>query len=74
MTDVKTLTKGRLSYSIKEFSDITGISQDVLMRHINGFTDTPLEVFYPSAKAMIDAEEGARWRKTLPNEKPAGRS
>jgi len=59
----------KLSYSIKEFSDTTGISVDVLRRHIDGKTDTPLVVSYPSAKGMITAAEGERWLASLPTER-----
>lgn len=62
-----TLTK--LSYSVKEFAEITGISEDILKRHINGETDTPLVVSYPSAKRMITAAEGERWLASLPKER-----
>ena len=66
-----TITKPeRLSYSIKEFSEKTGISIDVLKRHIDGHTDTPLTVSYPSAKGMILAVEGQRWLESLQNERP----
>lgn len=60
----------RKAYSLKEFSELYGISLDVLKRHIEGLTDTPLEVSYPSAKGMIDAAEGDRWFKSLPKERP----
>lgn len=59
----------KLSYSIKEFSEVTGISQDVLRRHIDGRTSTPLIASFPSAKGMILATEGERWLASLPTER-----
>lgn len=57
----------KLSYSVKEFSELTGVSIDVLRRHIDSGS---LVASYPSAKAMIAAAEGKRWLESLPNEKP----
>lgn len=62
-----TPTIDKFSYSVKEFSDRTGISVDILRRHIKAGT---LVAAYPSEKAYITHTEGQRWLDSLPAEQP----
>lgn len=57
------------AYSVKEFAEAVGLGETTIRDHIN---DGNLVSKWPTkTKQIITLEEGLRWLRTLPDEKPA---
>lgn len=66
-TDSFTVTFTRPSYTVAEWAEACGIGETTIREHEK---DGKLTFSYPNTKAIITLEEGLRWLRTLPTEKP----
>ncbi len=68
MTEQMTVTFDRPAYTVKEWAQACGLGETTIRDHIEAHNLVPS---YPNSKAIITLEEGLRWLRTLPAEKPA---
>jgi predicted transcriptional regulator len=62
------LTFTRTAYTVAEWAAACGLGETTIRQHIE---DGNLVPSYPTkTKAIIPVEEGMRWLRTLPTEKP----
>lgn len=57
----------KLAYTVKEFAQATGYGETTIREHI---ADNNLTLSYANSKGTIALEEGLRWLRSLPTEKP----
>lgn len=70
-TEAFEITFDRPAYTVAEFARAVGLGETTIREHIE---DNKLIASYPNSKAIITLEEGLRWLRTLPNEKPERRA
>lgn len=61
------MTPGRLSYTLAEAAEVTGIGLTTIKAAIKAGT---LEARYPTTKGIVTHAELRAWLDTLPNRKP----
>ncbi|MCU1409479.1 MAG: hypothetical protein JWR04_186 [Rhodoglobus sp.] len=61
------MTFTRTAYTVAEWAEACGVGETTIREHI---TDGNLVPAYPTSRAIIPIEEGLRWLRTLPSEKP----
>jgi hypothetical protein len=72
MTDQITVTFDRPAYTVAQWAKAVGLGETTIRDHIDAGN---LVVSYPTkTKAIIPLEEGLRWLRTLPTDKPARRA
>lgn len=72
MTDPITATFDRPAYTVAQWAKAVGLGETTIRQHIDNKTLIPS---YPTeSKMIITLEEGLRWLRTLPNEKPERRA
>ena len=58
----------KLSFSLDSLSEVTGISVDILQRHIKA---NNLIARYPSSRPVIERADALAWLRALPTERPS---
>lgn len=67
-----TIAFTRPAYTVKEFAEACGLGETTIRDHIELGNLVPS---YPTkTKAIIPLEEGLRWLRSLPTDKPGARS
>lgn len=65
----KDITKETLAYTVEEFAAYTGYGRTTIDEAI---ARGDLAASYANKKGVIDIDEGKRWIKSLPKERPVG--
>lgn len=66
-TEQFTVTFTRPSYTVVEWAEACGIGETTIREHERAGN---LTFSYPNSKAIITLEEGMRWLRSLPSQKP----